>query len=85
MALVAFNMKDRLFLGDGGVYAIGLFAIIVYHTLGTHTLRAASTDELVLMLGLPVANTSRLTYKRFRQRRPSVSVDRDNLHGHPQA
>lgn len=88
MVLFAFNMKGRLFLGDGGAYAIataiGLLAIIVYNTPGTHTLRAASADELVLLFVLPVADSFRLTYKRLRQRRSPMSADRDHFHHHLQ-
>jgi UDP-GlcNAc:undecaprenyl-phosphate GlcNAc-1-phosphate transferase len=78
----------RLFLGDGGAYAIataiGLLAIIVYNTPGTDTLRAISADELVVLFVVPVADSFRLTYKRLRQGRSPMSADRDHLHHHLQ-
>jgi UDP-GlcNAc:undecaprenyl-phosphate GlcNAc-1-phosphate transferase len=84
--LFVFNMRGKLFLGDGGAYAIataiGLVAIMVYNTPGTHTLRAISADELVLLFVVPVADSFRLTYKRLRQGRSPMSADRDHLHHH---
>lgn len=86
VVLFAFNMRGRLFLGDGGAYAIataiGLIAIMVYNTPGTYTLRAISADELVLLFVVPVADSFRLTYKRLRQGRSPMSPDRDHLHHH---
>lgn len=86
--LFMFNMKGKLFLGDGGAYAIatgiGLLAIMVYNTPGTETLRAISADELVLLFMVPVADSFRLSYKRIRQGRSPMSADRDHLHHHLQ-
>lgn len=86
--LFAFNMKGKLFLGDGGAYAIataiGLLAIMVYNTPGTHTLRAISADDLVLLFMVPVGDSFRLSYKRLRQGRSPMSADRDHLHHHLQ-
>jgi UDP-GlcNAc:undecaprenyl-phosphate/decaprenyl-phosphate GlcNAc-1-phosphate transferase len=86
--LFAFNLKGRLFLGDGGAYAIasalGLLAIMVYNTPGTHMLRAVSADELLLLFAVPVLDSFRLTYARLRQGRSPMSADRDHLHHHLQ-
>ena len=88
MVLFVFNMRGKLFLGDGGAYAIataiGLLAIMVYNTPGTETLRAVSADELVLLFLVPVADSFRLSYKRLRQGRSPMSADRDHLHHHLQ-
>jgi UDP-GlcNAc:undecaprenyl-phosphate GlcNAc-1-phosphate transferase len=88
MVLFVFNMRGRLFLGDGGAYTIattiGLLAIMVYNTPGTETLRAISADELVFLFAVPVGDSIRLTYKRLRQRRSPMSADRDHLHHHLQ-
>ena len=88
LVLLVFNLRNKLFLGDGGAYAIatgvGLLAIIVYNTPGTHTLRAMSADELVILFVVPVADSFRLTYKRLRQGRSPMSADRDHLHHHLQ-
>ena len=86
--LMFFNMRGKLFLGDGGAYAvaaaIGLLSIMVYNTPGTHALRAISADELVLLFFVPVGDSFRLTYKRLRQGRSPMSADRDHLHHHLQ-
>jgi UDP-GlcNAc:undecaprenyl-phosphate GlcNAc-1-phosphate transferase len=88
MVLFVFNMMGRLFLGDGGAYAIataiGLLAIMVYNTPGTEALRAISADELVLLFVVPVGDSFRLSYKRLRQGRSPMSADRDHLHHHLQ-
>lgn len=88
IVLFVFNMMGKLFLGDGGAYAIataiGLLAIFVYNTPGIHALRAISADELVLLFVVPVADSFRLTYKRLRQGRSPMSADRDHLHHHLQ-
>jgi UDP-GlcNAc:undecaprenyl-phosphate/decaprenyl-phosphate GlcNAc-1-phosphate transferase len=86
--LFVFNMQGKLFLGDGGAYAIatsiGLLAIMVYNTPGVATLRAISADELVLTFAVPIVDSFRLTYKRLRQGRSPMSADRDHLHHHLQ-
>jgi UDP-GlcNAc:undecaprenyl-phosphate GlcNAc-1-phosphate transferase len=86
LVLFVFNLRGRLFLGDGGAYgiaaAIGLLAIMVYNTPGPHSLRAISADELVLLFLAPVADSFRLSYKRLRQGRSPMSADRDHLHHH---
>lgn len=86
--LFVFNMRGKLFLGDGGAYAIataiGLLSIMVYNTPGTQSLRAISADELVLLFAVPVGDSFRLSYKRLRQGRSPMSADRDHLHHHLQ-
>lgn len=86
--LFIFNMRGRLFLGDGGAYAIatalGLLSIMIYNSPGTDTLRAVSADELVMLFIVPVADSFRLTYTRWRQGRSPMSADRDHLHHHLQ-
>lgn len=88
LVLFVFNMRGKLFLGDGGAYAIataiGLLAIMAYNTPGTHSLRAISADELVLLFVVPVADSFRLSYKRLRAGRSPMSADRDHLHHHLQ-
>jgi UDP-GlcNAc:undecaprenyl-phosphate/decaprenyl-phosphate GlcNAc-1-phosphate transferase len=86
--LLLFNLKGRLFLGDGGAYAIatalGLLAIMVYNSPGTNMLRAISAEELVLLFLVPILDSFRLTYTRLRQGRSPMSADRDHLHHHLQ-
>jgi UDP-GlcNAc:undecaprenyl-phosphate/decaprenyl-phosphate GlcNAc-1-phosphate transferase len=84
LVLLIFNLRARLFLGDGGAYAVasavGVLSIIVYNTPGSNMLRAVSADELVLLFLVPVADSFRLTYIRIRQGRSPMSADRDHLH-----
>ncbi len=86
--LFIFNMQGKLFLGDGGAYAIaaaiGLLSIMIYNTPGIQSLRAISADELVLLFAVPVVDSFRLSYKRLRQGRSPMSADRDHLHHHLQ-
>lgn len=88
IVLFIFNMRGRLFLGDGGAYAIatalGLLSIMIYNSPGEDMLRAVSADELVLLFIVPVADSFRLTYTRWRQGRSPMSADRDHLHHHLQ-
>lgn len=86
--LLVFNLKGKLFLGDGGAYglscAIGLLSIMVYNSAGPHTVRAISADELMALFAIPVADSFRLTYVRLRQGRSPMSADRNHLHHHLQ-
>jgi UDP-GlcNAc:undecaprenyl-phosphate/decaprenyl-phosphate GlcNAc-1-phosphate transferase len=88
IVLFVFNMRGHLFLGDGGAYAIaaalGLLSIMIYNSPGEDTLRAVSADELVMLFIIPVADSFRLTYTRWRQGRSPMSADRDHLHHHLQ-
>lgn len=88
MILFVFNMRGRLFLGDGGAYAIatalGLLSIMVYNSPGLDRLRAISADELVLLFIIPVFDSFRLTLTRLKQGRSPMSADRDHLHHHLQ-
>ncbi|MBA4307918.1 MAG: hypothetical protein C0429_14400 [Sphingopyxis sp.] len=86
--LLIFNLQGRLFLGDGGAYAIatalGLLSIMIYNSPGANTLRAISADELVLLFIVPIADSFRLTYTRMKQGRSPMSADRDHFHHHLQ-
>lgn len=86
--LLVFNMKGRLFLGDGGAYAIAcalaLLSIMIYNSPGVQTLRAVSADELVALFAVPVFDSFRLSYKRLREGRSPMHADRDHLHHHLQ-
>lgn len=86
--LLVFNLKGRLFLGDGGAYglacAVGLLAIMIYNSPGDHALRAISAEELVLLFIVPVLDSFRLTYARLRRGQSPMTPDRDHLHHHLQ-
>jgi UDP-GlcNAc:undecaprenyl-phosphate/decaprenyl-phosphate GlcNAc-1-phosphate transferase len=86
--LLAFNLRGRLFLGDGGAYglatAIGLLAIMAYNSHGLHTGRAIAADELMLLFAVPVVDAFRLTFVRLRRGQSPMAADRDHLHHHLQ-
>lgn len=86
--LLIFNLNGRLFLGDGGAYAIasavGLLAIMLYNSPGVHSLRAISADELILLFFVPVFDSFRLTYVRMKRGQSPMTADRDHLHHHLQ-
>jgi UDP-GlcNAc:undecaprenyl-phosphate GlcNAc-1-phosphate transferase len=80
--LWGFNMKGRLFLGDGGSYAIsalfGLLAIYAYN----HDFEVMRADDVAVMFAIPVFDTIRLMITRVAQRRSPFEGDRDHLHHH---
>ena len=80
--LWGFNMKGRLFLGDGGSYAIsalfGLLAIYAYN----HDFEVMRADDVAVMFAIPVFDTIRLMISRVAQRRSPFEGDRDHLHHH---
>lgn len=78
--LLWFNMHNRLFLGDGGSYAIsalfGLLAIYAYN----HDFAMIGADDVVLLFAVPVFDTMRLLVVRIMQRRSPFDGGRDHLH-----
>lgn len=88
IVLLGFNLKGRLFLGDGGSYgfaaAVGLLSIAVYNSPGQHMGRAISAEELMLLFATPVLDSFRLTFVRLRRGQSPMAADRDHLHHHLQ-
>jgi UDP-GlcNAc:undecaprenyl-phosphate/decaprenyl-phosphate GlcNAc-1-phosphate transferase len=84
VVLLMFNLRGRLFLGDGGAYglatAIGLFAIMTYNARGSHAGRAIAADELMLLFAVPVIDAFRLTFVRLQRGQSPMAADRDHLH-----
>lgn len=78
--LLWFNMHNRLFLGDGGSYALsalfGLLAIYAYN----HRFAGIGADDVVLLFAVPVIDTVRLLIVRISQRRSPFHGGRDHLH-----
>jgi UDP-GlcNAc:undecaprenyl-phosphate GlcNAc-1-phosphate transferase len=87
--LLIFNLRGRLFLGDGGAYglatAIGLIAIATYNVPGAHAGRMISAEELMLLFAVPVLDSMRLTFARVRRGQSPMAADRDHLHHHLQS
>ena len=79
---LAFNMAGKLFLGDGGSYALsalfGLMAIYVYNSPGS----IMAADDVALLFAVPVFDTIRLMAVRGLGGRSPFEGDRDHLHHH---
>jgi UDP-GlcNAc:undecaprenyl-phosphate GlcNAc-1-phosphate transferase len=75
-----FNMAGKLFLGDGGSYALsalfGLLAIYVYNAPND----AMTADEVALLFAIPVFDTIRLMAARSASGRSPFTGGRDHLH-----
>ncbi len=84
LILLAFNLRSKLFLGDGGAYglaaAIGVIAIAIYNSPGPHATRAMAAEELILLFAVPVFDSFRLTFKRVMRGQSPMAADRDHLH-----
>ncbi|KAB7648245.1 glycosyltransferase family 4 protein [Polymorphobacter fuscus] len=82
LVLLVFNLRRRLFLGDGGSYALsalfGLLAIYVYNDEGT----AMRADDVALLFAIPVFDTIRLMAVRIAGGRSPFHADRDHFHHH---
>ena len=80
IVLMAFNLRGKLFLGDGGTYGlaalIGLAATYSY----SFNLGALKADALILLFLIPVADMMRLIALRVAERRSPMSSDREHLH-----
>lgn len=81
-ALMWANMRGRLFLGDGGSYAIsslfGLLAVLTYN----QSFEAWRADDVALLFAVPVFDTVRLMVVRLARRQSPFEGDRDHLHHH---
>lgn len=86
--LLVFNLFGKVFLGDGGTYgfacAIALMTIAVYNSQGSHSDRAMTADEIVLLFAIPVIDSFRLTFVRLSRGQSPMAPDRDHLHHHLQ-
>lgn len=78
----AFNMRGRLFLGDGGSYGLsailGLLAIYGYN----HGFDDFGAGQLALLFVVPVLDTIRLITTRALKGHSPFRADRDHLHHH---
>jgi UDP-GlcNAc:undecaprenyl-phosphate/decaprenyl-phosphate GlcNAc-1-phosphate transferase len=84
IVLLGFNLKGRLFLGDGGAYglatAIGVLAIAIYNSPGPHATRALAAEEVMLLFAIPVLDSFRLAFTRWRRGQSPMAADRNHLH-----
>ncbi len=79
---LAFNLRGKLFLGDGGSYALsalyGLVAIFAYNAPQT----SLNADDAAVLFAIPVFDTVRLMIVRAIGGRSPLEGDRDHLHHH---
>ncbi len=80
--ILGFNLKGKLFLGDGGAYALGILmgcgAILTYST-NPATVYA---DTIVVWLALPVFDCLRVIFRRKLAGESPFLPQRDHLHHH---
>ena len=88
IALLVMNLRGRLFLGDGGAYglaaAVGLLTIRTYNSSYMDLTIGYSAEEVVLLFIVPVLDSFRLTFVRWRRGQSPMAPDRDHLHHHLQ-
>lgn len=76
-----FNMAGKLFMGDGGAYALGLLmgasAIVMY---STETVNEVYADTIVVWLALPVFDCLRVIWGRKIKGLSPFLPQRDHLH-----
>jgi UDP-GlcNAc:undecaprenyl-phosphate/decaprenyl-phosphate GlcNAc-1-phosphate transferase len=86
LVLLLFNLRGKLFLGDGGTYgiatAVALLSVALYNMPGDHSGRLLTADELMLLFAVPVLDSFRLTALRLREGRSPMSPDRSHFHHH---
>ena len=86
--LLFYNLKGRLFLGDGGTYgfttAVALLVMATYNSPGPYLGHGVPAEQIVCLFAVPVLDSFRLTYSRLRAGRSPMSPDRDHLHHHLQ-
>ena len=77
-----FNMRNKLFLGDGGSYglsaAFGLMAIHIHNT----NPQGFGAEQVALLFAVPVLDTIRLMIVRARRGASPFIGDSDHLHHH---
>ncbi len=87
-ALLPFNLKGRVFLGDGGAYGLAaltaLLTVMVYKYHGPDGGRAISADQIWLLFLIPVIDPFRLSYVRIRDGKTPMTPGRDHFHHHLQ-
>ncbi len=75
-----FNLRGKLFLGDGGSYALsgifGLLAIYIYN----HEFAVVRADHIAVLFAIPVFDTIRLMTVRVRRGQSPFAGDRTHLH-----
>ena len=80
VVVLAFNLADRLFLGDSGCYAISiLVGLLAIHTHYINFARLPA-DVVALWFLIPVVDCVRLMFGRVLAGRSPFDADRNHLH-----
>jgi UDP-GlcNAc:undecaprenyl-phosphate GlcNAc-1-phosphate transferase len=78
--MLVFNLRGRLFMGDGGSYVLstlfGLLAISAYN----QDFAVMRADDVAVMFAIPVFDTIRLMAMRAAHGRSPFEGDREHLH-----
>jgi UDP-GlcNAc:undecaprenyl-phosphate/decaprenyl-phosphate GlcNAc-1-phosphate transferase len=84
LPLFLFNLRGKLFLGDGGTYgfatAIGLMSVMVYNRSMVGPPPGLLADDIIAMFLVPVADSFRLTLVRLKRRQSPMTADRNHFH-----
>jgi len=78
--LFLFNMRGKLFLGDGGSYGLSaMFGLLAIYTWN-HGFADMRADDIALIFAVPVFDTLRLIVHRLVRRKSPFTPGRDHLH-----
>ena len=75
-----YNIRGRLFLGDGGTYSLAAFigiSVVVSHNL---TDLALSAPQVACLFVIPVLDMLRLIVQRLRRGESAMAPDHEHLH-----
>lgn len=74
------NPRAHMFLGDSGSVFLGLFLAWQFVELGSGDERAYAPITAVWILGVPIMDTLRLMFQRWRRGESSLAADQCHLH-----
>jgi UDP-GlcNAc:undecaprenyl-phosphate GlcNAc-1-phosphate transferase len=76
--LMFLNFKNKLFLGDGGIYLIAI--LISFPLIKAYNLNILKSDEIVLMCIFPAVDCLRVMAERGLNKKSILSPDRIHIH-----
>lgn len=78
--VLLFNLKDRLFLGDGGTYSLSIFLGMIAIYLHQTQPAEIPSDLVVLWFLIPALDCARLIFIRVYNGKSPFDADRNHLH-----